>query len=567
MIGLKWKRAAWALSLLMALVPAQQRVLAAPPTEPEPRATPVLSAAEQYRYATGHLKRGRWFELSVRRLAEAIRQEPENPAYHLALGCALASRAASLSHAAVFARGLDAYRERYSQRLAEWEAAQKDVESDEYGEPPPTPPPAVVFRTKDDDRRFTLTNAQARARIAALGEAARAAWEKAAVLAGTPAARAEVQYVRGWGLRLLARSVVPSEDTPPPPTAASRETIKAMETAVALDPGNPIYWQALGDVLGGDGGWLQTLDFFGHFNSDGEDEDEEEDGEGSGGGEAATNPASPSRDAARIRRAYDRSLELNGRNAALWYHVFRRSPQQRQERIAPALHALRRAAQAEEGRNAYPWYELAAFDFRKTRYGMVLGSPPSERDRALAEIAAAADPESPRIARQAIAYMERGNRALRYAVPRYRPAVPSLLAAAWDYAGRIEADANAELPGGAYRELARAACGYALATAQENKGAEAARVCRTVIGAGHKMRGRWPESGEDGDGDAFVGVAVAGIGYQTLEQVYRWTGDRARADQAQAEYAFFQRNVKAAADALLERLLARSEIDYLLTAY
>lgn len=533
-------------------------LFAAPPSVPDP-----------YESGTRNLKNGRWFERAETQFEAAVTAEPDNFRHHLALGCARASRASSLAHAAFFASGLNVYRHEYPQMLAEWEAAQKDPQSDEHGDPRPTPPPpGFVFRTKDDQRPFRLTLDEARAQVAERAERARTSWNKAVALARTPAERAEAQYVRGWGLRLLTRhdrllewcrniaaamagertgnepaASAPTPQPQPPQTHEPRRhnPFDDLVAATRDAPQNALYWQSLGDALGGYTGWSADVSPV---------------GEGVIGElEVSVGQSAPAADTNKALAAYQKSLALNERNAALWYHLSRllrdadrgkpdASGRSLRVPAEPALDALRQAGKADTG-NAFAWYGLAGFGLLNTRYSLVLNASLAEREQRLAEIAESDGAASQKAARAAIADLERGNRAGRYVAPLYAPAVPDLLRAAWNYGRRYEA-ANSLDTGtsGRVRELARAACSYALVSVRQNRSGEATRACRAVIGMGLTMMNGRPAPDQHLEDDnltnLLTGSSLASTGYLTLKQVCEQTGDRAGAAQAAAQYDEFR---------------------------
>jgi hypothetical protein len=221
---------------------------------PQSSAEPGAHAQEHHEAGRRNLRAGRWFERAAREFQQAVDKEPNNYAHHLGLGCALASRAASIAYAAQFTEELAKERRDYPKELAAWERAQKDPASDGYGDPRPEPPRIRAFPTKDDNRPFTLTPKQARARYKELADQANSAWEKAAALAKTDAERAETEYVRGWGRLILKQydlgeepSDKPNEDdeesedeeSEEPDPAPDAEMLKPFEAAVALAPDNP----------------------------------------------------------------------------------------------------------------------------------------------------------------------------------------------------------------------------------------------------------------------------------------------------------------------------------------
>jgi tetratricopeptide (TPR) repeat protein len=403
-----------------------------------PQPAKRASAAENFEYATHHLTRGQWFERAAGQLRAAARSEPDNGRYRLALGCALASRAASLAYTATFVQAADAYRRSYPERLAAWEAAKKEWDARltpspddpdgkyDEGDPRdpgerPEPPPPLLLRTKDDNQRFRLTPAQAKARVAALAAEAKAEWEKAEALAATPDDRAEAQHVRGWGLWLLARNEknfltgLDGKDDGESATAANLrakvpdEVRRLLQAATEAAPENARYWQALGDAL--------------------------------------------LPDRAKAEKAYRRALELDPLNPALWQRLYlwkgeKHTPPAEGEETPTvtfdpkaAIDDLKRAAQADP-LNAFPLYLLAGVKLRETDYGLVIGSPNLRGDAAVDAVAAKVTDAQRGAFREALEFIERGNRAPRYEPLRYRPAVPALLAAAWGYQSWLDEITN-----------------------------------------------------------------------------------------------------------------------------
>jgi hypothetical protein len=362
-----------------------------------------------------------------------------------------------------------------------------------------------------------------------------AQWEKASQLVKTPAERAEVEYVRGWGFRVLTRygkelesaSKIRGDQEKNEPGVrveglpTRKQILAAFTAATELAPDNATYWQSLGDAIAGDA-------FL------------------------------PGVDRSRAMDAYRRSLTLQERNAGLCYRLYQmemeaQSKDKTNGDTGEAQGYLRRAAES-DGPNAYPRYQLAALQFRETRYSLVHSAlSPDVKDAA---VAAVQNEKSRRAARQAITAIEQGNAAPRYSPPRYQPAVPKLLAAVWDYTGVWE-NIGSFLDGGRLRELARAACGYAEIALKENDPREAVRAARAAIGMSYQLIGDWPiRDATRGGGEALtslVGSATAGIGYSALLKVYQQTGDEDNAERVAAEYDAFKQRVKARSKAVQGR--------------
>lgn len=512
---------------------------------------PAWTAAQNYESGTRNLQAGRWFERAAAQFGAATKAEPGNFRYHLALGCARASRAAALAYAAYHAEELAGQIRDYPQELSDWEAAQKDPESDGYKSERPTLPPPFTFWTKDDNQPYRLSPKAVRARFRELSMAATADWEKARDLAATDAERAEAEYVRGWGLLLLdayEQGMIPGdgepvpdtpeeaddaseEDVPPKPSARLVEARKALAEAVERAPQNALYQQAQGDVLLGGATMAYVL---------------KED-----------TPA---------WAAYQKALELEPRNSALWYRLYQTTARaitfdpkpENEQRRARARTYLLNAAKS-DALNANFWYQLAALDLRAAPYWKILNKPVSEREQAFADVLAGATEPDRKTARNAITLLERANAAPHYASVRYQPAVPVLLTRAWDYLAR---HAYFWEEGARFRELARETAGFALVSARENRTGDAVRAARALIGMGYRLIGDWPVKDKTpGDGTvltSLVGRAITAIGHDTLVKVYDATGDEAGQRQAQALYNAFKERVTANREATLAEM-ERSE--------
>jgi hypothetical protein len=326
------------------------------------------------------------------------------------------------------------------------------------------------------------------------------------------------------------------EPAPAPPAdpavPTQKEILDAFTAATDAAPENPAHWQSLGDAL--------------RAEAAGNDE-----------GDAAAA-------ADRAKQAYREALRLQPpRKVAtgLWYLLFEMEAPRavgadsvRGPNAETALGYLRNAVEADPG-NAFGPYLFAAFGFRAARFSDVLNAAAraaggEKPDDEFAQVLAGAGERA--VGRNAVAWIERGNRAPRFEAPRYRPMVPPLLRVAWGYQGDFDHLSFAHFA--PLRELARAAGGYALVLAAEDGTkslADADRACRAVVAMGEKLLADWPaEDRTRGGGEvitSLVGAAVAAIGQNALVKVYQQVGDVARAERAQA-----------ALDALKERSRARS---------
>jgi hypothetical protein len=252
---------------LLATIPFLQELASAVPPVTAPKSVPVAPKdAADVLQAQGIrlLRRGLRFERAGEYLALAAEKEPRNPTHQLALGCAYASRAASLAHAAGFANLLIEERAGFHEKVREWEQMRDDLRAEDpltfdvaqYEKSRPTLPPLREFRIKDDNQPYRLTPEQAERRLNELTVKALAAWGRGIELSTSPEEKARAYYIQGWGMRVLgAYLLIPEyEGVPGLPfevkdLPSEAQIQSAFEKAVAAVPENPLYWQAKADAL------------------------------------------------------------------------------------------------------------------------------------------------------------------------------------------------------------------------------------------------------------------------------------------------------------------------------
>ncbi len=477
----------------------------------------LVPAPERYATATRHLREGQVFQTAINDLQKAVSQDPKNGSYHLALGCADADRAASLGYAAVWAKQFQDARTDYPKQLADWEAAQQDPKSDGHGTFRPTPPPDEFFvHTKDDGRLFGLTETQSAAQINALSLAAQSEWRQAIALAKNPKDRAEAEYTQGWGLQILAWAT--SGVTKPiigPDGLSSQpkpeDAVEPLEAATKDASDNAVYWQSLGDA---------------HYNIAKDDRD--------------TDPVTLD--------AYRRSLKIKPGNSDLWYRLF---DMQQKSDPDEAETDMRQAARYDSS-NAYPQYQLAMIEFKKTKYNTRYDAADNIEQKVEAARPSMQEMQSRIAAQNAINNMERGNTAAEFRNPVYQAPLPSMLIAAWRFWETMRDtfwDIAHMTRFSDLREMARSARGYADFLVWEKNYPEAERAARASIGVGDKMAGDWPVKDQvPGDGsimNSLVGISIAGMGYKALTQIGQSSGDASMAQQTSAEQAAFNQQVAA----------------------
>jgi tetratricopeptide (TPR) repeat protein len=285
-------------------------------------------AAAAYLAGVSLVYRGKRLEEAAQKLGEAVRLEPQNGEYRLALGCALVRRAAVLRWAYDSTLLYEKQKASYPQRRAAWEKGQTDPKSVRYGANPPLPPSRPT--TVDDGKLFTLTPAQAKEAANDLVRRALKEWDASLAIASADAERANRQYVRGWGMLVawrIAREFVENPAGSPtfgqrvpwldPKLVSGQQIIDAFQDALAAAPNNAKYWQSLGDA------YMSNVA-----------------------------PGAGSREKAFA--AYEKALTLDRRNAKLWYWKYT----QQQSDPAAAAAAIGQAASVDPS-NSFYWYLLA----------------------------------------------------------------------------------------------------------------------------------------------------------------------------------------------------------------
>ena len=247
-------------------------VLAQMPAAPQAGSPIPQTAADFYTEGTNLLTRGKYFAQAVADLEQAVKSEPTNSDYILALGAAYTSRAAVLARAILAAKKYEADTVRYKAGKTKWIAAQKNPRSPAYGYPKPEPiaPP----RTTDDNRLFKMEISDAEAQVKTLSLQAWQTLDTGVALRENDevSRRAEALNLLGWCriLLYLDAQYAVKESWPPSQTGANgiQKNVSLadakknkyallfgpLEEAAAFEPSNPVYLRSLGDAYAFMGG-------------------------------------------------------------------------------------------------------------------------------------------------------------------------------------------------------------------------------------------------------------------------------------------------------------------------
>ena len=465
-----------------------------------PASAQSSAGTSDYTRAVRLLTAGKDFNQAITLLQAAVRAEPKNADYHLALGCAYADRAASIAYA------------------ADWQYHMSDMMSK-----PAKPPSWFHAYTKDDRKPLELTDAQAKTKVNDLSSSARKEWQQAMRLCETNRERAYAEYVEGWGNWTFGLSTPWNPIVGALPGRAG--ILKDFQAATRDDPVGAAYWASVG--------YISTSGvFFGHVDV---------------------------KDYRRAIELQPRNPALwytlfQAESAGL------RSGHLTAADREDALHAIEECIQ-QEPTNAFPLYELAYFRLDQTSYRNNAANSADTRTPALVESADKSMEESltspdRQVASQVLSEMQKAGGLQVCSRPDYRPPLPPLLSATWGYFTLIrfpDLGSNENL-----RELARDLRGVAVADAIEHKQAGAVGASRCIIHMGNQLAGTWPvkdsPSGWDQTIEPLVGIAIARIGYDTLVYVEQESGSPAAVKAAKAESAAFKAKVTAYVDQINKHL-------------
>lgn len=369
-------------------------------------------------------------------------------------------------------------------------------------------------------------------RVAELGNAAGAEWTVAASLAQTPAARANAEYVEGWGMLMLSQyadynlSLVVDDDDLRASAHAEvrglptrRDAIDGFIKATKDDPENALYWQSLGDALG------PPIAFPGE--------------EPMSGADASADPDYSERSLA----AYRQALKLDPKNWLVSFYVAG------YEIVTDPDHCLadlRRAAQANPS-NGMLLYVIAQEEIRQTAYDRnwrnagIYPSDPGAVAKAIQDLANSSTSNDYNLAADAMSLVREGNSLPECDYPIYRPPVPRMLAVAFDYRGLPDAP-FALLA--SIRNIARDFAGYADVAALSGDLPDAVYADQLSIGLGERLMGDMRIVDNERDGHTviieIIGMATAATGYHSLAELLQEYGDPRDAQEAQQEYDQFR---------------------------
>jgi len=469
--------------------------------------------AELYNQAVKLLESGRNYVIAASMLRRAIKADPNNSDYHIALACADADRASSLEYANSYQQMLNSEIKSYPQDLADWRKAQLDPKADDYGYPEPKLPKHRVFATKDDGLPLTLSDSEVKKQVRLLALSAEKEWRLGIRFSSSRKSRGAAENSYAWGLRLLRNFEEDSFDSSLPNMSDSRIT-QAFHQATIDDPNNASYWEFYGYYIGNKSGLPD---------------------------QAADRDMSA---------AYRHSLAIDPNNPGLWMGLAKHdlgdtltaewdsSNEQMKMGEADIKMAIRY-----DPNSAYLHYWLAEILLNHTQYRNILNTPVPSYLPLIPQVAKEVKKRDQILASEAIYQIKLGNKCALFQKQRLDDAdVPQMMRPARDYWNIQDRLWNpvGQFPDFARnRNLARDACGYAYVLGYQGKTSEAIDAANAVIGVGSKMAGNWPYKdaivgvGSDEGIQTLVAIAVDAIGYKCLERIAENSGDGALINQSE----------------------------------
>ena len=163
---------------------------------------------------------GRTLETAIKVLLPLVARDPKNADYQLTLGCAYASRLASVAYVAHNAKIAVGAQRMFQKRTKIWQQMQNNPTMPLFGMPQPVLPPFTT--TPDDDKELDISNGKDREQMTDLAENALMHLREAYTLSRKFAVKRKVQsdYTCGWGMLLIyryGREVIKFQTETPPP--------------------------------------------------------------------------------------------------------------------------------------------------------------------------------------------------------------------------------------------------------------------------------------------------------------------------------------------------------------
>jgi hypothetical protein len=207
-------------------------------------------AAQCYTEAAALLNSGKDTYKAIALLKHSIAAAPNAAAYHEALGCAYADKAAYVFRALYFRQRMAETRHGFSKTWPFWEPG--SVHKDIFGYTEPRQK-YHVYHMKDDGSRFIESNEDAKNEIRSLETDSEAQWAAALRLTQSASDQARVHYEKAsvcCVFGAIGNYHILDREGAPDPVASKRYQEGAVEAATAnhLAPNNALYWEAAGDI-------------------------------------------------------------------------------------------------------------------------------------------------------------------------------------------------------------------------------------------------------------------------------------------------------------------------------
>jgi hypothetical protein len=412
-------------------------------THPTP---PIIIAADEtpqqcFAEATRLLSIGKSTPRAIALLKRALKSQPNNIDYHEALASAYTYRASVIYRALYFRSMIETGRSQYPTDLMQWEWRRVTKQSFPY-DSRPVEQAYHLIHFKDDGTPFFMSDDKASAEIVSLVRQANSEWIIAEQEARSPAAQGYAHYGHAWTDRVFGRSDNDLYTGNMKNMAQKYKALLALPSeadaeneiadATRLDPKNPAYWQAAGDLA--------------PYQSD---------------QSAYANSARPGTAALpSSNKYYLQSLKLQPKNEQLWLKV-----------AADDTRNFKAAESADEGaisanpRNAYSLLMCATYILKQSHYEQnSMNSPDPDHAKIDAQMVASLNPDDLAAVGRVQKLVHQAAAANAMDVSHYEPKSPPLLRRALDMP-ILSVDEFEFGNWGSLRDGARDMCGVAIGQA------------------------------------------------------------------------------------------------------
>jgi hypothetical protein len=542
-----------ALTALLIIVPLVIAALVGSFWKPQdpplfPQIPESLSASQSYIAATDLLRQCKYTVYAIALLEHAIKLDPNNPDYHVALGCAYTNRAATLYRALVFQDQMASSRAEFLGDLFHWEIDRFNKDAWDYDSPRPVEQPFHLLHLKDDGTPYHMTERLAVKLILALNVLTRKQFQIAEQQSGSASKIANVCYYNAWSTLVFSRMRPDGGDNDlrkgsSPKTydvltelPSTHVALVEINRSLRLAPNTSDYWQSAGDIA---------------------DEDEREASDEYGMGGTIQSQSRP---------YYLESLNIQPINESLWMNLamqdWRKNPTNEQQELA-------HAAQSNPN-NAFDAIMCAGCILEQTAYNLNFGNSSTPGDKTAEETRmvnnlSAADKAKEN---EAVDWAGRAVTCPKCDFVSYEYSSPSILKVGYTYTFVAYDDTRIGPSFAQFRNAARVISGVAQADGirkRPHDGLKIAQGLALAVRPACKIGELTRADIHSGNLiKALVAEAVESIALRTAKTIdhkYGTTQQSANADKTYSDWASVVRTQHAKVEALLSPSTGSSEFD------